>query len=347
VIQCLKRSFFYVERSSCLTSERVPANTRRVDLLQDHLARARASGGVFARTVATPPWGLRLSGSIQLALHAVVQGRAWLWLDDPRTALELAPGELALVRGGPDHHIAHQPAAACLEPAEFKARHADDGHRDDRRATVFLCGAYRFSGDIADGLLGTLPQVLPLSAAVGDPLHDVIAVLSRELAASEPGQQTVLDRLLDILLVLAIRTSFKTSSRAPRWFQASADPRLSAALQAIHADAAHAWTVPELAAVSGLSRAAFARSFQRALGQAPMQYVTDWRMTLARDDLRTGQRTLAQVAERTGYASPYAFAAAFRRHHGQPPGLWRKEQRKRNAPAGDGTGTADDGVHFV
>jgi AraC-like DNA-binding protein len=337
---------FLRETLILLTIESVSANTRHVDLLQDHLARARASGGVFARTVAAPPWGLRLSGSIQLALHAVVRGRAWLWLDDPRAALELAPGELALVRGGPDHHIAHEPGAACLEPAEFKARHANDEHSDDRRATVFLCGAYQFSGDVGEGLLGALPQVLPLSAAVGDPLHDVIGVLSRELATSEPGQQTVLDRLLDILLVLAIRTSFKTSS-APRWFQASADPRLSAALQAIHDDAAHAWTVPELAAVSGLSRAAFARSFQRALGQAPMQYLTSWRMTLARDYLRTGQPTLAQVADRIGYASPYAFTAAFRRHHGQPPGLWRQQQRDRPAPPDDGTGTAGDGIHFV
>jgi len=330
-----------------LTIELIFADNGQMDLLQDHLARARASGGVFARTVAAPPWGLSLSGSIQLALHAVVQGRAWLWLDDPQSALELAPGELALVRGGPDHHIAHEPAATCLEPAEFRARHAHDGHCDDRRVTVFLCGAYQFSGDVGEGLLGALPQVLPLSAAVGDPLHDVIAVLSRELAASEPGQQTVLDRLLDVLLVLAIRTSFKTSSSAPRWFRASADPRLSAALQAIHDDAARGWTVPELAAVSGLSRAAFARSFQRALGQAPAQYLTNWRMTLARDYLRTGQLTLAQVAERTGYGSPYAFAAAFRRHHGQPPGLWRQQQRERPALPGDGTGTVGDSVHFV
>ena len=91
-------------------------------------------------------------------------------------------------------------------------------------------------------------------------------------------------------------------------------------MQAIHYDATRAWTVPELAAISGLSRAAFARRFQHALGQAPMQYLTNWRMTLARDYLRTGQPTLARIAERTGYGSPYAFAAAFRRHHGRPPG---------------------------
>src|SRR6266436_6605967 len=109
-----------------LTIEPVSANTRQMDLLQDHLARARASGGVFARTVARPPWGLRLAGTIQLAVHAVVEGRAWLWLDDPDSSLELAPGDIALVRGGPDHHIAHEPGAACLEPDEFRAQRAHD-----------------------------------------------------------------------------------------------------------------------------------------------------------------------------------------------------------------------------
>jgi AraC-like DNA-binding protein len=300
-----------------------------VDVLQDRLAIARASGGVFARSVAQPPWGLRLPGTIPLTVHAVVQGRAWLWLDDPHAPLELAPGDLALVRGGPDHHLAHEPAAACLSPEHFLARHAGDEPSGDRRASVFLCGAYRFSGDVGRGLLEALPQILPLSAAADDPLHDVIALLSRELAASAPGQQTVLDRLLDVLLVLAIRACFERSANAPRWYRASADPRLSAALSAMHADAAHSWTVPELAAVSGLSRAAFARTFQQTLGQAPMQYLTDWRMTLARDHLRKGELTLAQIAARTGYASPYAFAAAFRRHHGRPPGQWRKRELDR------------------
>jgi AraC-like DNA-binding protein len=311
-----------------------------VDVLQDRLAIARASGGVFARSVARPPWGLRLPGTIPLAVHAVVQGRAWLWLDDPDAPLELAPGDVALVRGGPDHHIAHDPGATCLSPQEFRSRHAGDEPSGDRRASVFLCGAYRFSGDVGRGLLESLPPILALSAAADDPLHDVIALLSRELAASAPGQQTVLDRLLDVLLVLAMRACFERSADAPRWYRASADPRLSPALSVMHENAGHRWTVPELAAVSGLSRAAFARSFQQALGQAPMQYLTDWRMTLARDHLRRGELTLAQIADRTGYASPYAFAAAFRRHHGRPPGQWR--QRELDQPDIDRAAPADD-----
>jgi AraC-like DNA-binding protein len=250
----------------------------------------------------------------------------WLWLDGPRSPAELAPGDVALVRGGPDHFIAYKPNAACLPHEQFQARHADDNRGSTDGANVFLCGAYVLSGDIGRGLLEALPPVLTMSAAADDPLRNVIGMLSSELATSAPGQQTVLDRLLDVLLVLAIRASFQRSEHAPRWYQASADPRLGPALGALHADPARAWTVPELAAISGLSRAAFARIFQLALGQAPMQYLTDWRMTLARDHLRAGELTLAQIGARTGYASPYAFAAAFRRHHGVPPGQWRRSE---------------------
>jgi hypothetical protein len=144
-------------------------------LLHDRLLRARATGAVFARTVVMPPWGLRLGGSIQLAVHAVTRGKAWLWLDDPADAV---------------------------------------GRR--------------------------------CSCAV---------LVSRELTNVEPGQQTVLDRLLDVLLVLALRSDFRRSATAPRWYRASGDPHLHAALEAMHGDAGHSWTVPELAAISGLSRA--------------------------------------------------------------------------------------------
>lgn len=297
-----------------------------MDVFQDHLVRARATGGIFARSVACPPWGLRLAGAIELAIHAVVKGIAWLWLDDARSAIELRPGDVAVVRGGPDHYIAHQPGATCEEHESFATHHAHD-HADDPSASVFLCGAYQFAGDVGQGLIGSLPQVLALAAPAEDSLQHLIAALSDELSANAPGQQAVLDRLLDVILVLAIRASLARSDTAPGWYHAFADPRLGAALDAIHNDPAHQWSVPELAAISGMSRPAFARLFPHVLGQTPIQYLTDWRMTLAREMLLTEHATLNQIAARTGYASPYAFAAAFRRHHGQPPGRWRQQKR--------------------
>jgi AraC-like DNA-binding protein len=315
------------ERFNGLDARLFISNARLVDILQDHLARARASGGLFARSVAHPPWGLRLPGTIQLAVHAVVEGRAWLWLDQPQAAVELVPGVVAVVRGGPDHYLAHEPGARCLSPEDFRASH---NGATGEQASVFLCGAYQFAGDVGRALVEALPPVLRLTVASGDRLRDVVDLLSRELAEAAPGQQTVLDRLLDVLLVLIIRTSLQQSAHPPPWYRASVDPRLGPALSAMHTDPGYRWTVPELAARSGLSRAAFARSFRKATGQAPMQYLTDWRMTLARDHLRTGTLSIAQIAGHTGYATPYAFATAFRRQHGHPPGRWRRAAADRS-----------------
>ena len=170
-------------------------------------------------------------------------------------AFELTPGDVALVRGGLDHRVADSPTARCLSPDDFRAQHSDDEHTSDPEATVFLCGAYQFAGDVGSQLVEALPPMLHLPHADDDPLHDAIGLLSRELATPAPGQQTVLDRLLDIVLVHALRASFRQSPQGPRWYQASTDPRLNPALRAIHTDAAHPWTVPELASLSGLSRA--------------------------------------------------------------------------------------------
>jgi AraC-like DNA-binding protein len=296
-----------------------------VDLLQEHLIRARASGGVFARSAANPPWGLRLSG-IQLAVHAVLQGRIWLWAEEGDEPVELTTGDLAFVRGGPDHFVAHQPGAPCVSPDEFRLRHAADHSELDVRGAVFLCGAYQFAGDIGAGLVDALPPVLAFPASVDDPIHSAVALLSREMTHADPGQQTVLDRLLDVLVVMGLRTGLARSANAPAWFRAASDERLSRPLQAMHEDASRPWTVEDLAKLGHMSRASFARIFQQVLGQTPMQYLTDWRMTLARDLLLTDGLPLSQIAERVGYSSQYAFATAFRRRHGQPPGRWRQEQ---------------------
>jgi AraC-like DNA-binding protein len=302
-----------------------------VDVLQEHLIRARAAGGVFARSAANPPWGLRLSG-IQLAVHTVIRGHVWLWTEAGEEAVPLRPGDLAFVRGGADHFVAHEPGAVCVSPDEFRRLHAASDVELGAQGALFLCGAYQFAGDIGAGLVDALPPVLAFPASVDDPIHRVVTLLSREMVHRQPGQQTVLDRLLDLLVVLGLRTGLARSANAPAWFRAAADERLSRALQAIHENPDRPWTVEELARVALMSRASFARVFQQTLGQTPMQYLSDWRMTLARDLLLTERLSLAQIAERVGYSSQYAFATAFRRHHGEPPGRWRRHHQF-NAPA--------------
>jgi AraC-like DNA-binding protein len=156
-------------------------------------------------------------------------------------------------------------------------------------------------------------------------------LLAREMLQDDPGQQTLLDRLLDVALVQVLREHFAGQGEsAPAWFRASGDPQIGPVLRAVHDDPGRRWTVEELAAEATLSRAAFARRFSAQLGVAPLAYLTGWRMALARERLRDTDDGIAAIADSLGYASEFSFAAAFKRHHGVAPGRWRVTAR---APA--------------
>lgn len=294
-----------------------------MDLLQHHLERSRASGSVFARTVRHGPWGLVLAPGDPLVVHVVVEGRVALWLDD-ESAVELGPGDVALVSGGRGHRLAHRAGARCRTLEAFALD--TEGTAADGARVDFVCGAYRFDGDAGRLLVESLPPLLVVRPGPGDRLRLATDLLSWELADPTAGQQTAVDRLLDVLLVHLLRESFgRECELAPRWYAAADDPRVAAPLRALHERPEHPWTVTELASVAGLSRAAFARAFTDLLGRTPMGYLTDLRMSLARDRLRDPSASLGRVAREVGYADPYSFAAAFKREHGVPPGRWRTQ----------------------
>ena len=311
-----------------------------MDVLTDLLERSRARGAAFSHTTARGEWGVCFPAATGLAVHALVAGEAHLWTggDDAgdQHALRLLPGDLVLVRGELEHRLARAPGAACVPLAELIAagpvagssRHLSAGSPDRPRAAVFFCGAYLFDGDLCDGLLRALPDVLPLRPAAGSPLRAVAELLAAELTREDPGGQVVLDRLLDVALVHALRDHFATAGEAaPPWFAAAEDPCVGPALRALHAAPARRWTVAALAAEANLSRAAFSRRFTELLGSAPLAYLTEWRMALARERLRDGDARLAALADDLGYASEFSFAAAFKRRHGVAPGRWRVQAR--------------------
>src|SRR5260370_14068571 len=127
-----------------------------MDLLHDHLVRARAAGAVFGGSVACPPWGVTLPGSIQLSLHTVLRGHAWLWLDDPAGAERLLPGDLAIVVGGRDHHIADEPDPdLCMTHQQFWAAGARD-YAQYPHAALFFCRAYRPAAHAPPSLIPAL-----------------------------------------------------------------------------------------------------------------------------------------------------------------------------------------------
>jgi AraC-like DNA-binding protein len=148
----------------------------------------------------------------------------------------------------------------------------------------------------------------------------LVPVLAEEIVRDGPGQRAVLDRLLDVLLVAALRTWFaRRGDRAPAWYRAQRDPVVGAALHLIHTDPARPWTVARLAADVGVSRAALARRFTELVGEPPMSYLTGRRLALAADLLCEPGVTIGAVAHQVGYSTPFALSAAFKRERGISP----------------------------
>jgi AraC-like DNA-binding protein len=305
-----------------------------MDPLADVLDRARVRGALFAHSTLHAPWGVAFEDHTPLSFHAVLEGELYVEADG-HEPLRLLQGDLLLVRVGGPYRFVHRPGAPAVDLADFVSRAAVSGH--DRRyaqvgpgpRAVFVCGSYTFANSGCESVLGHLPELAPLrgGGSVDPAVHAALGLLADEVGRSSPGQQIVLDRLLELLLVYSLRTWFSRSdAAAPAWFRALDDPQVGRALRLMHADPARSWTVASLAAEVGLSRAAFARRFGRLTGEPPLAYLSRWRMSLAREALRRPGTTVAAVAGEVGYANEFAFAAAFKREHGVAPGRWRRSQ---------------------
>ena len=169
---------------------------------------------------------------------------------------------------------------------------------------------------------GALPPLLVLRDDEWD--SPLIRLLADEIVKDDPGQEAVLDRLLDLLLIAVLRAWFaRPEADAPGWYRAHGDPVVGTALRLMQAEPSRPWTVASLAAEIGVSRAALARRFHDLVGEPPMTFLTGWRLALAADLLREPGATVGSVADQVGYGSAFALSAAFKRVRGVSPAQHR------------------------
>jgi AraC-like DNA-binding protein len=279
-----------------------------------------------------PPWSLRIQDDAPLTLVAILRGEAWV-VPDTGDAVRLGRGDVAIMRGPDPYTVADDPATApqvviqpgqrCTTPdGEELVRMAELGVRtwgnSRDGATVMLTGTYQLDGEISQRLLRALPTLLVLPDDAWD--SPLIPLLAEEIVRDEPGQEAVLDRLLDLLLIAVLRAWFaRPEAEAPAWYRAYADPVVGRALRMLHNNPAHPWTVAALADASSVSRAALARRFNELVGEPPITFLTGWRIALAADLLREPGATVGSVARQVGYGSPYALSTAFKRVRGISP----------------------------
>ncbi|MCZ2850391.1 AraC family transcriptional regulator [Modestobacter sp. VKM Ac-2978] len=305
-----------------------------MDAVSALLDGPHARGAFLLRSLLSPPWSMRIADEAPLTLLAVLHGSAWVVLADGRTE-RIGAGAVALVRGPQHYTVADEPSTPpqvsvgpgqqCT-PVGSGTGMAELGTRawgnDAAGGTVLLTGTYPQPGAVGERLVRALPPLVVVPADEGT--SAVTRLLAAEVAREAPGQEAVLDRLLDVTLVSALRVwAARPGARAPGWYVAAGDPVVGPALTLLHDRPAEPWTVASLADGVGVARATLARRFTELVGEPPMSYLTSWRIALATDLLRDRSLTLSGIAHRVGYASPFALSTAFKRATGVSPAAHR------------------------
>lgn len=306
-----------------------------MDRISALLDGPRARGAFVVRCLLQPPWALDVRDRAPLTVVAVTRGEAWI--TQGHTDVYVPAGSVALVAGPEPYVVTSDPGRAAdvvIQPGQHCETPAGEplhlamrlgvrswGHSPDA-PTIVLTGTYEHHSALGAELLGALPTPLVVARPVPDPL---VALLGAELVNDAPGQQTVLDRLLDTLTVDTLRAWYVLQGRhAPAWWHGHHDPIVGAALRLIHDEPASDWTIAGLARTIGVSRAGLARRFTALVGEPVMTYLTRWRLTLAADLLADPETTIAAVAAQVGYATPFGFSTAFKRRYGISPTAHRR-----------------------
>lgn len=289
-------------------------------------------GAPFSKlVVASAPWAVRRAEMGRPFYFVVLEGGCRLTMDGPGgdETITLQEGDFALIpaaRGFATSSLDRQPPRADeavttpIAPMPGGARVGDPNGAVDVRMLVGNCV---FGSPDAALLVPLLPQWLHVRGERR--LSTLVQLVGDESRAERPAREVVMARLLEVLLIEALRVPAGRSagtSASPGLVRALADPKLAPALRRMHERPADAWTVAQLAHEAAMSRSAFFERFSRAVGVAPMAYLLAWRMALARQMLRQRELAIAEIAERVGYSSVSTFGVAFTRHVGMPPGRY-------------------------
>ncbi|WP_199030730.1 AraC family transcriptional regulator [Ralstonia sp. ASV6] len=316
-----------------MTSTNTPPPWTHIDPLGEALHFLRMSGVFYCRSEFSAPWGLALPPMPDcMMLHVVASGRAWLEVDG-EPARALAPGDLAIVPRGTGHRLTSQPGVACAGlfelPRELMSeRYEVLRHGGNGEPAQMICAAVRFGHPAAQRLAAVLPAALCIDSRQSPHaqwIEQTLRFMAAEARMPQPGGETMVTRLADILVILAIRDWIERDPAARSgWVGALQDKQIGRAMALIHREPAREWTLGALANEAAMSRSAFAARFTRLVGEPAMQYVARWRMQIALGWLQEERLPLAEAASRLGYQSEAAFSRAFKRFNGVTPGAARR-----------------------
>jgi len=305
------------------------------DPISDVLRLIRLKGCVYFQSDFSSPWGMEMGASPFAQYHAVLRGQCWLTLSGERHLLET--GDVVLLPQGDAHALVDSPTTVTRPGMEVLSA-IQSGQKpfpDGESTARLLCGHFEFDRTMNHPFVRDLPRLIHVkSTSDGQSgwLEAITPMLGGGDEVNQPGTNTIVERLAEVLLIQVLRSYLLDQSRGDGFLAALGDRHINDALRFIHVGADRDITLAEVAKAVGLSRSGLATRFKELVGDTPMNYLTSWRMLKAREILQSGSVPLVEVAERVGYTSESAFSRAFKREHGLSPGAFRHSVERSGEP---------------
>jgi AraC-like DNA-binding protein len=246
----------------------------------------------------------------------------------------MRPGDFALVRTSVPFSLTSDASVDSVDSetavAATKDKRLKLGTGKERPVTLHA-GKFIFDTANEDLLMGMLPSLVHIKAGEAslDRVRSLVAMNKMEAGQPGPAGEFIIVRLVELILVEILRSKALGLEGSKGLLSGLADPITAKALSAMHNDLAHGWTVAALAKLCGVSRSTFATRFRMAVGIGPIEYLSDWRIALAKDELRLGTRSIGEIAFTIGFQSSSAFSTAFTRAVGCSPKQFGKVIRSR------------------
>jgi AraC-like DNA-binding protein len=316
-----------------------PSETLPRDPLSDVLALLDIEGFLSRRLEASGSWALRFPEYRHMKFGGIIEGSRWIWIEGATPPLKLDAGDFYLLSHGGPYCFASDVKAKPVDGLAFMEEHLQpDGvvrFRGGDGRTVGTGGRFTFHDETSALLLASLPPLIHIRGGLAQAhaLRSALDLITFETEAMRPGGAAIGASLCSIVLVNILRAYLGSDARPRGWLDALSDTHIGAALRLMHGNVAQRWKVGDLASEVGMSRTSFAERFKNLVGMAPLEYLTRWRMTIARDALRRKDANLATIAEAVGYESDTAFSLAFKRRFGSSPGRYRTRMQRLSTAA--------------
>jgi AraC-like DNA-binding protein len=307
-----------------------------MDPLDHAFSAMRVRESLYARVDASAPWAVQFKAGTTARFGLVVAGSCWLTTEEPAKSIPLATGDCYVILDGSTYTLGDHPRSPAINCFDLVPKLVDGAVSigGGGIAATVVTGWFVYDELGARPLMALLPRVLHtrVDGYRTDILKATLDLLAKETERPGVGSGVVVSGLADILFVQAIRSHLNNIDESDvGWLPALSDRRIGAAMRALHDKPAGAWTVEKLASTANMSRSAFAARFKTKLGEAPLEYLTRWRMFRAGLLLRGTDRSLAEIANAVGYESDAALSKAFHRVIGMAPGAFRKQHAETMA----------------